>query len=60
MKTPIETTFNAAEVFGLLSKYRRLMLIGTTLGMTLFTVAAYTLPKKYKSHFTLTIYAKYF
>jgi len=60
MKPHNESTFNAAEAFGLISKYRRLMMIGTTLGLTLFAVAAYTLPKKYKSYFTLTIYAKYF
>jgi len=55
-----DSTFNAAEVFGLLSKHRLLMILGTTLGVALFVVAGYALPKKYKSHFTLTIYAKYF
>lgn len=60
MKKLIEPTFNAAEAFGLLSKYRRLMITGTTLGVILFVTAAFVLPKKYKSHFTLTIYAKYF
>ena len=60
MKKLTESTFNAADAFGLLSKYRRLIILGTTLGVTLFLAAALTLPKKYKSHFTLTIYAKYF
>jgi hypothetical protein len=55
-----ESSFNAAEVFGLLSRYRRLVITGAVSGLILSMTAAYTLPRKYKSHFTLTIYAKYF
>jgi len=60
MSTITEPTFHPVEAFGLITKYRRLILTGTTLMTALFIAAAYTLPKKYKSHFTLTINTLYF
>src|ERR1035438_1947500 len=60
MKSMPESTLNAGEAFGLVSKYRSLIFTGTILCTALFVAAAFALPKKYKSHFSLSIYAKYF
>ena len=61
MKTPPpELPLNIQEMPRLLSKYRGWIITATVSGMVLFTLAATQAPKKYKSHFILTIYSKYF
>ncbi|MEK7389363.1 MAG: hypothetical protein AAB036_06675 [Elusimicrobiota bacterium] len=42
------------------SKHRRLVLSGVLLGGALSLVAAFIMPTKYRVHFVLTIYSKYF
>jgi hypothetical protein len=54
------TAFNVTDVLGLASRYRGMMVLGTLLSLALFMAAAEVIPKKYKSSFVLTIYAKYF
>lgn len=59
--TPAEDrSFNTADIFRLFSKYRWLVITGSVFFMALFGAAAQLLPPKYKSHFVLSIYAKYF
>jgi len=55
-----ESALNIQEMPALISKYRRWIITATISGMVLCTLAASQLPKKYKSHFVLTIYSKYF
>jgi hypothetical protein len=61
MKTPFsQSPLNIQEMPGLISKYRGWIITATISGMILCTLAASQVPKKYKSHFVLTIYSKYF
>jgi len=61
MKTPLsESPLNIQEMPALISKYRGWIIAATVSGMVLGTLAAGQLSKKYKSHFVLTIYSKYF
>jgi hypothetical protein len=60
MKTIPEPTLNVTEAFGLVTKYRRLIMTSTVLSMMLFVAASFAMPKRFKCHFSLTIYAKYF
>jgi uncharacterized protein involved in exopolysaccharide biosynthesis len=60
MKTQPEVTLVIQDLPRIFSKYRRLIIKGSLLGLTVFLIAAYVLPSKYKVHFNLTIYAKYF
>jgi len=55
-----ETTLNIQDVPRLFSKYWRSMIVATMACTTLCVVTADHTPKKYKSHFVLTIYSKYF
>jgi uncharacterized protein involved in exopolysaccharide biosynthesis len=55
-----ETTLTIQDFSGIFSKFRGMILTATLLSTVLFTAAAYKLPKKYKAHFILTIYSKYF
>jgi hypothetical protein len=56
MKTSPEVT----DILRLFSKYRGLILKGTALSLAMFMVAVMIIPKKYKAHFTLSIYSQYF
>ncbi len=60
MKNTTSNTLNPAEVFGLISRYKKLIITGTSVTLALFVAASFGMPKKYKSQFALTIYAKYF
>src|ERR1700687_3972472 len=55
-----EPTLNIQDVPRLFSKYWPSMIIATLVSTTLFIIAANHIPKKYKAHFILTIYSKYF
>src|SRR5437660_10411979 len=60
MKAPPEAVLSIEDVPRLFSKYGRLIVTGTLISVALFISAASLLPKKYKAHFVLTIYTKYF
>jgi hypothetical protein len=60
MKSLSETTLNLQDVPRLFSKYWPWILIATFVSTAVFVFAAFQVPKKYKVHFTLTIYSKYF
>ncbi len=60
MNTLSQAPFQSADMLGLLSKYRRLIITGTVLTWALFMLAAFVLPKRYKSFFELSIYSTYF
>lgn len=55
-----EEVFTFTDVLGVVSKYRRLIVIGPLLTLGIFMIAALWLPKKYKVPFVLTIYSRYF
>jgi hypothetical protein len=55
-----EAALTLQDLPRIVTKYRRLMILGTVLSTVLFTLASFVLPKKYKTHFVLTIYTKYF
>lgn len=52
--------FETTDVLKLFSRYRGMIITGTLLSLALFMTAANVIPKKYKSFFVLTVYAKYF
>src|SRR5580704_11398354 len=59
--TPIqEPTLNIQDVPRLFSKYWRSILVSTLVSTIVCLVASHYVPKKYKAHFVLTIYSKYF
>ncbi len=59
--TPVkEPTLHLQDVSHLFSKYWLTILIAGVLGTVLGLTAANYVPKKYKAHFVLTIYSKYF
>jgi hypothetical protein len=60
MKPLSESTLNLQDVPRLFSKYWPGILIATLVCTTVFVFASFQIPKKYKVHFTLTIYSKYF
>lgn len=60
MTSHTDATITIQDLSGLISKFLGLIITSTILSTLLFTVAAYKLPKKYKAHFVLTIYSKYF
>ena len=55
-----EAAFSSTDILALFSKYRDLLIWGALASSALFLAAAYMLPYKYKSHFVMTINAKYF
>jgi len=55
-----EASLTIQDFSGLFSKYGGWIVAATLTGGILFTAAAFKLPKKYKAHFVLTIYSKYF
>jgi hypothetical protein len=55
-----EPTLNILDVPKLISKYWPSMIVATIVSTALFIIAANHMPKKYKAHFILTIYSKYF
>src|SRR5258706_16005516 len=55
-----DSTLSIQDFSGLFSKFRGFIIVSTILSTALFTAAAFKLPKKYKAHFVLTIYSKYF
>src|ERR1700733_13416476 len=60
MNTSSEPTLNIQEMPRLVAKYWVSILSAMVIGTILGGMAAHVLPKKYKSHFVLTIYSEYF
>jgi len=60
MNTEHDEPLNIQEIPHLLSKHRSLILASTLICGGLFTAASVVMPKKYKAHFVLTVYSKYF
>lgn len=50
----------AADILSLAYQYRAMTLAITALSLAAFLTAAAVLPRKYKTHYVVTIYAKYF
>lgn len=55
-----EATLTVQDIPRLLSKYRRSLVAGAVIGLSLFTAASFVLPNKYKVNFILTIDPRYF
>src|SRR5580765_1283717 len=60
MNTIKEPTFNVQDISGLFSKYWRSIFVATVLSTILGLTASHFVARKYKAHFVLTIYSKYF
>jgi capsular polysaccharide biosynthesis protein len=60
MNNTVQVPMQSADIFGILTRYRRLIITGTLLTAAAFLAAAIVMPKRYKSSFTLTIYSSYF
>lgn len=60
MTAPSQAALDIQEVPHLLSKHRRLLMVGTLLGGLVAGMGSHFIPRRYKSHFVLTIYSKYF
>jgi uncharacterized protein involved in exopolysaccharide biosynthesis len=60
MNTSNASNVQPADLLGLLSRYRRLILLGTATVTACFLAAAIVLPKRYKTAFELSIFSTYF
>src|SRR6266498_3935771 len=60
MKSPPEAALNIEDITRIYSRYGMPIAASALCGSVLFTVISFYLPKKYKTHFVLTIYSKYF
>jgi hypothetical protein len=54
------TPVNPSDLIRLFSKHRRMIVTGTLISTGLFLLAAFTLPKRYKASFVLSIHMRYF
>src|SRR6266700_6453 len=55
-----ETALTVQDIPRLIVKYRRSMIVSALCGLSLFSTAAFILPKKYKDSFVLTVDPRYF
>jgi len=60
MNTQSAPTLNIQEMPKVLAKYRGRIFTSMMVGMILAGGMAHVIPKKFKSHFVLTVYSKYF
>src|SRR5579871_4399715 len=60
MRPITEATLNIQDVPKLFSKYGFSIFVSTVVMTALFFAISFQVPKKYKTHFVLTIYSKYF
>ncbi len=52
--------FNISDALAVFQKHRLFVISSTLVTALLFTLVSFKIPKKYKVHFDLTIYSKYF
>ena len=55
-----QSPLDVQEIPWLITKHQRLLISGMVAGGLLFAFASVQLPRRYKAHFVLTIYTKYF
>jgi hypothetical protein len=60
MNPTTQASIQLADIYGLFSEYRRLIVTGTLCFMALFIMASYMIPKKFKVSFVMAIHSSYF